>query len=239
MPEIKIKNLNFSYKKGKKVVMPVLKDVNVTFLNNKINLLIGPSGCGKTTLLKSILGLATYDGDIYFDDINVKNLSIQERNVAYVNQNITLFEHMTGFENIAFPLTLLHANGDEIRERVSEIAKMLGIEDVLSRVPSQLSIGQCQRVLIAKALIKRPLICVFDEPFSNLDKPIAESIIDELKHLFKQINTTVIFVSHDVRQGLRISDRVFVMNEGKFVDEGDPSEIALSENKITRGLFSL
>lgn len=239
MPEIKIENLNFSYGKKKKDFHLILNDINTVFLDNKINVILGPSGCGKTTLLKAILGLITFKGNVYFDGININALSIKERNVSYANQNITLFQHLSAFENIAFPLKVLHASSEEIRERVEEVAKMLHIEQCLSRRPNELSLGQCQRVLIAKALIKRPLVAVFDEPFSNLDEQVANEIILELKPLFQKFNTTVIFVSHDAKQAYKLADKMYVMNEGRIIDEGTPKEMLNTKVELTRELLSL
>ena len=184
MPEIKLENITFNYNKKRKD--KILDDVSIVFPNGKINVIVGPSGCGKTTLLKLILGLEKGQGNIYFDNIDITNLTIKERNVSYVNQDITLYKHLTAFENIAFPLKIINASSDEIRTRIKEVSELLHIEQCLSRLPKHLSIGQCQRVLIAKAIIKRPLAIIFDEPFSNLDEPIANQLIDELKIIFKK-----------------------------------------------------
>lgn len=239
MPEIKIENLSFSYNKKKNGGAPILSDLNVVFPSNEVSVIVGPSGCGKTTLLKTILGLEKYEGNIYFDDILINNLSIKDRGLAYVNQNITLFEHLTAFENIAFPLKLVHASADEIRTRIKEVAELLHIESCLSRLPRQLSLGQCQRVSIAKALIKRPLACVFDEPFSNLDEPIANELIIELRQIFKKMNTTVIFVSHSTSQSFRLADKLYVMDEGNFVASGTPDEVVKINNERVKEILQL
>ena len=236
MPSVKINNLNFYFKK-KKEKLQILKDFSADFEANKISVIIGNSGCGKTTLLRTILGLEKYEGTIFYDDINIDSLKVKDRNIAYVSQNITLFPYLTAFENIAFPLKLLHCDDDEIRSRVKDIAYSFGITQCMSRYPKQLSLGQCQRVLIAKALIKKPLLALFDEPFSNLDKPIADEIIDLLKSYCKENSLTAIFVSHDINQTFKLADKVFVMYDGKIIEQGKPEEIVKSKNPKVQELI--
>ena len=237
MPEIKLENITFNYNKKRKD--KILDDVSIVFPNGKINVIVGPSGCGKSTLLKLILGLEKGQGNIYFDNIDITNLTIKERNVSYVNQDITLYKHLTAFENIAFPLKIINASSDEIRTRIKEVSELLHIEQCLSRLPKHLSIGQCQRVLIAKAIIKRPLAIIFDEPFSNLDEPIANQLIDELKIIFKKMNTTVIFVSHNIIQSYRLADYLYIMDEGKIIEYGTPEEIIKKAGPRTKEILQL
>ena len=212
MPSLHLEHLSVSL--GKKNPKRIIHDLSATFLEGQINVIIGASGCGKTTMLRAILGLLPYEGAIYYDDIEISNIGMRERNMAYVNQDISLYPHMSAFNNIAFPLLAAGAPGEEIRERVYAIAEKLHISECLARKPRQLSLGQCQRVAIARALVKRASLYVFDEPFSNLDKALSEPLNAEMKTLFHEMGATVLFVSHDLKEAFQIADRVFMMEEG-------------------------
>ena len=236
MANIVINNLNVTLKQ-KAGTFHILKDLSVTFKDGKTSVIFGPSGCGKTTLLRAIIGLIDYQGEILFDDMDAKTISIQDKNVSYVSQNLSLFPGMSLFNNIAFPLKSMRISGDEIRRRVYEVAEMLHITPCLSRKPKQVSLGQCQRAAIARALIKRPNFFIFDEPFSALDNETSSMIIQDMKEIFKTFNSTVIFVSHDAREGLTLADEVFVMNEGTMIQNGKPDEIIYSSNPIVEALF--
>ncbi|MCC6041896.1 MAG: ABC transporter ATP-binding protein, partial [Desulfurococcaceae archaeon] len=182
--------------------------------------LLGPSGCGKTTTLRIIAGLEFPDeGDVLIDDKVVTNLHPKDRDVAMVFQNYALYPHMTVYENIAFPLEVrkkkLGLTNDEIRRRVIEVAKLLGIEDLLDRYPSQLSGGQQQRVALARAIIRKPKVWLLDEPLSNLDAKLRVLMRAELKKLQRQLGITTIYVTHDQVEAMSMSDRIAVMNKGR------------------------
>ncbi len=219
MPQVKLENINVSYthKKNKNFV---LKDLSVTFENNKINVILGESGCGKTTLLHLICGtLNAEQGSIYFDDLDITDFSIRNRNIALVNQNITLYPHLNVFKNIAFPLMHTNASGDEIKQRVYDVSKLLHIEHLLTRKPKQISLGQAQRVCIAKAIVKRPYVFLFDEPFSNLDEPLRIELRTELKKCLIDLNATSIFVTHSIKEAMTMGDYIYVMGDGQFVEK--------------------
>lgn len=237
MPKIRVKNVNVAFK-TKTETFEILKNVNVTFPNKKITAIIGKSGCGKTTLVKSILGLVQYEGDIFFDDANLRNFTVQERSVSYVGQNFSLFPNLTAFNNIALPLKALRISGEEVRRRVFEIGELLGIRDCLTRKPKDLSIGQCQRVAIGRALIKRPNAYLFDEPFSALDNETSMDIFEEMKDIFKVNEGTVLFVCHDIRTALLIADYFVVMDEGTVIESGNKEKMINSENPIVQGYFA-
>ena len=238
MPEVKISKLNVIYK-DKNGDTTVFKDFDVTFYDGKTNVIVGDSGAGKTTLLRCIIGLLPYEGDIYFDGTNLKPFTIQERNVSYVSQNFSLYPNLSALNNIAMPLKNLRISGDEIRNRVYDVAELLGIKECLSRKPHQLSLGQCQRIAIARALIKRPNVIIFDEPFSSLDQKTASQLIKDLKEIFTKTNLTAIVVSHNAQQSLALADYIFVIKDGKLIESGEPQAVYNSSNSDVHQLFTL
>jgi len=192
--------------------------------------LLGPSGCGKTTTLRLIAGLEFPDeGEILIDDVVVNDLHPKDRDIAMVFQNYALYPHMTVFENIAFPLETrrkkLGLSKDDIRKRVVEIARFLGIEDLLDRYPYQLSGGQQQRVALARALVRKPKVWLLDEPLSNLDAKMRIMMRSELKKLQKTLGITAVYVTHDQVEAMGMSDRIAVMNKGKVLQVGTPDEL--------------
>jgi len=237
MPEIKINNLKVTYKNKKEEVV-ALDNLNVTFEDGKFNAIVGFSGCGKSTLLRAVAGLLEYEGEILFDGINCDTLAINERNIAFVSQKYILYPHMTVFDNIAFPLKMIKASREEIIERVYEIADKLEIKYLLSRKPRQLSGGQQQRVAIARALVRRPKICLFDEPLSNLDNTIRQ----EIRHLIKKVvasqDITVLYVTHDFKEAMALSDVIYVINNGKIEVSGAPREVYDLDNETVKALRS-
>lgn len=231
MPEITIEKLAIGYIE-KKFENVVLENFSATFDNGKFNVILGESGCGKTTLLKTIIGFYDYEGTIYFDGADVKNIKVQDRNLAYVDQKYALYPHLTVFDNIAFPLKLMHAGRDEIIERVTSLAKRLGIEATLTRKPKVLSGGQLQRVAIARALIKRPNLLLLDEPLSNLDPVVAADIRKLLKELAIELGITVIYVTHSFENALSVGDKIFIIRDGKAKFAGTPEELLESKDKL-------
>ena len=192
--------------------------------------LLGPSGCGKTTTLRLIAGLEFPDeGFIYIDDRVVNDVHPKDRDIAMVFQNYALYPHMTVFENIAFPLEsrrkALNLSKDEIKKRVLETARFLGIEELLDRYPSQLSGGQQQRVALARALVRKPKVWLLDEPLSNLDAKLRVLMRGELKRLQKQLGITTIYVTHDQVEAMGMADRIAVMNKGRVAQVGTPDEL--------------
>ena len=237
MPNIELKNVTVSYI-NRKTTNTVINDLSVLFHSDKINVIIGESGCGKTTLLRAIAGLVPLDnGDILFDDAVVTYFHPQERNISYVTQDLVLFPKMNVFHNIAFPLEVQNVPVDEIRQRVNEVAETFNISNLLTRKIKELSIGQAQRVLLAKAMIKKPSLYLFDEPFSNLDKPLSHSLTIELKKRFSQNSDTVIFVSHDIHDALAIADYIYIMEEGKIIKSGEPKQLLKSKNERVKAYF--
>ena len=224
MSEIVINNLTVTYKSKKREVVAVDK-LNATFLDGQINVIVGPSGCGKSTLLRTILGLNMYDGDITLDGVDILYYSTAERNFAYVSQEIVLQPHMTVFDNIAYPLKIRGMEKAEIIEKVNAIAKDLNIEECLTRRPKQISLGQAQRTAIARALVKNASFYFFDEPFSNLDSRTRDDGKRLLLSTMKKYHSSVVYVTHSIQEATALADKIFVMNEGKFIFEGTAEEL--------------
>ena len=238
MAKISLNHLKLSYRKNKKEFTTVSDDLNIVFNDAKVSVIIGPSGCGKTTVLRAIAGILNPEsGRIMFDDIDVTDYDPNSRNISYVSQSIGLYPNLTVFNNIAFPLQVSHTPAEEIRERVREVSELLKIEYLLARKPKELSIGQAQRVAIARAIVKRSIVYLFDEPFSNLDKKLSRELIVELKELFVKIRATVVFVSHDTNEGFSIADEIFVMDDGKIIEHGNPIDVLHSSNEKVKRLI--
>ena len=229
MPEVKIENLSVIYIGSKKNLITALSNFSCEFLSNKINVIVGESGCGKTTLLRAICQQFEYDGDIYFDDKNVDQIPLKERNIAYVDQNLFLFSHMIVYDLLAYPLKQLKLKSDAIDYKVKEMANILGLNQLLTRKPNQLSIGERQKVALGKALIKDPTVCLLDEPFSNLSEQDKDDIIPFFIKSIKEKGTTVILVSHDYTEALRLADMIYVLENSKITFKGTKEE--LYENK--------
>jgi len=203
-----------------------LKEVTLEFEDGSFSALLGPSGSGKTTLLYLIAGIyKPSTGRIYFDDRDVTMLPPNKRNVGLVFQNYALYPHMTVYENIAFPLRLRKLPKRVIDEKVREVAKMLHIDSLLDRYPSQLSGGQQQRVAMARALVKEPDVLLLDEPLSNLDALLRVKIRAELKRLQRDIGITTIYVTHDQSEALALADKIVVIDSGVVQQVGTPEEV--------------
>ena len=232
MSKIIIKDLIVDYpgKKKKDPHIVVLDHLSATFEDGSFNVIIGESGCGKTTLLKTIIGLLPYDGDINVDGNDFDLYTIPERNLAYVSQEFALYPHLTIFDNIAFPLKLNGASREEIIKTVNNIALELDLTHCLTRKPRHLSGGQQQRVALARAMVKSPSIYLFDEPLSNVDPLFRTEERHYIKKTIKKYGATAIYVTHDLQEAWSIADKIFVMDKGKIVLEGTPEEILSSDN---------
>lgn len=200
----------------------------VTFAVAEKELLVfvGPSGCGKTTTLRLIAGLETPDeGNLSLDGIVANALPPKDRDVAMVFQRDALFPHLTAFENLAFGLKLRGGSREEIQQRVSAMATLLGITDCLARKPGELSGGQRQRIALGRALVRQPKVLLLDEPFANLDAPLRRELRRELLRLHREQNLTTILVTHDQAEALALGQRVAVMNDGMIEQFGTPAEL--------------
>lgn len=192
--------------------------------------LLGPSGCGKSTTLNMICGLLKpTEGKIYFGDDDVTNLPPQNRGVGMVFQNYALYPHLTVLQNIMFPLENLKGSEKLSKEamiqKANEVAKLVQIEQLLDRKPSQLSGGQQQRVAIARALVKMPKVLLLDEPLSNLDARLRLQTREEIRRIQKETQITTVFVTHDQEEAMSISDMIIVMKEGVLQQMGKPQDV--------------
>lgn len=203
-----------------------LKDVSLDVNEGELVTLLGPSGCGKTTLLRIIAGLyKPTSGMILFDEEDVTDKPPWERNVGLVFQDYALWPHMTVFDNIAYGLKRRGLPKIEIRERVNNVASLLGLSGLLERYPHQLSGGQQQRVALARALVINPSVLLLDEPLSNLDAKIRVTVRTEIRKLQKKLKITTIYVTHDQEEALVLSDRIAVMRMGEVEQVGTPFDV--------------
>lgn len=192
--------------------------------------LLGPSGCGKSTALNLISGLLSpTEGKIYFGDDDVTNLPPEHRGVGLVFQSYALYPHLTVRKNIMFPLENLKRDSrltkEQMEERVLSVARLVQLDGLLDRKPSELSGGQQQRVAIARALVKMPKVLLLDEPLSNLDARLRLQTREEIRRIQKKTGITTIFVTHDQDEAMSISDRIVVMKDGKVHQIGKPQEV--------------
>lgn len=207
----------------------VLKDFEMDIQQGEFISVIGGSGSGKTTVLKLINGLLKPDsGSIYINEEDIKGLdqNVLRRKIGYVIQNIGLFPHMTIEENIGYVLMIQKRDSKEIQERVHQLMHMMDLdEDLLKRYPDQLSGGQKQRVGIARALAANPDLLLMDEPFGAVDEITRHSLQDELIRLHKKLGITIFFITHDIREALRLGDRIMVMKDGEVEQFANREEL--------------
>jgi multiple sugar transport system ATP-binding protein len=193
-----------------------VRDVNLRIADGEFVVLVGPSGCGKSTTLRMIAGLEEItDGLVHIGDRVVNNVHPKDRDIAMVFQNYALYPHMSVFKNMAFGLTLRRMPRDEIRRRVDQAARILGISELLMRKPKQLSGGQRQRVALGRAIVRDPAVFLFDEPLSNLDAKLRVTTRTEIKALHKRLQTTTVYVTHDQEEAMTLGDRIVVMSAGR------------------------
>jgi sulfate/thiosulfate transport system ATP-binding protein len=203
-----------------------LDKVSLEVPNGSLLALLGPSGSGKTTLLRIIAGLEVADeGTVLHSEEDITNYTPRDRKVGFVFQHYALFRHMSIEDNIGFALRVRGLGKPEIRERVQELLKLIRLEGLGSRYPSQLSGGQRQRVALARALAAQPKVLLLDEPFGALDAKVRQELRLWLRKLHEDIHVTSIFVTHDQEEALEVSDRVVVMNHGKIEQIGTPQEV--------------
>ena len=188
--------------------------------------LLGPSGCGKTTLLRMLAGLEDpTEGDILVKGKRINDTPIHKRNLGMIFQNYALFPHKTILDNVAFGLKYRGVSKEEMREKVLNALEMVRLPGVEDRMPSQLSGGQQQRIALARAIVIEPDVLLMDEPLSALDENLREDMRREIDNLQQNLGVTTIFVTHDQREALSMSDKVVVMKDGILQQEGNPEEV--------------
>ena len=221
MAKLKVLNIKKSFNKES-----VLKDISFVSEENEFITILGPSGCGKTTLLRIIAGLETVDyGELLIDEKSIIDKEAKDRDIAMVFQTYALYPQKNVYNNLAFPLKIKKENKETIDKKIKEIAKILEIENILYRKPETLSGGQKQRVAIGKAMIRKPKVFLFDEPFSNLDAVLREKMKLEMKKLHKQVKSVFLYVTHDQNEAMSLGNRIIVMKDGVIQQIGTPSEI--------------
>ena len=232
MPCVEVKNLSFSYPvKGKADDIKVFEGLDITFENEKFNILLGESGSGKSTLLNILAGVQLqYDGTVLFDGVDAVELSIRRRNMSYMAQKYQIYDKMSVFENIAFPLQFGDYPPEEILVRVRNISKRLGISHCLSRKPKDLSLGQQQRMMLAKVLVKDPTLILLDEDLTANDPIVKEELFDLIKEAKEELNATVIYVTHDYKEAIKYGEMLYVIEDSKVVASGTPYELRDSKN---------
>ncbi|MCU1722165.1 MULTISPECIES: ABC transporter ATP-binding protein [unclassified Pseudomonas] len=217
MSFVSIQNLEKTYAGS-----PVFKDINFEIQRGEFITLLGPSGCGKSTLLRCIAGLTPVDsGKILLDGHDLVPQSPQKRGIGMVFQSYALFPNMTVAQNVAFGLRMQKVKGDDSKTRVQEALRMVELQDFAGRYPHQLSGGQCQRVALARSLVTRPRLLLLDEPLSALDARIRKHLREQIRQIQRELGLTTVFVTHDQEEALTLSDRIFLMNQGKIVQSGD------------------
>lgn len=218
---LQLKNINKYFGKNH-----VIKNVNLNFEKGHFITFLGPSGCGKTTLLRMIAGFYEPDeGEILLNGKNIEKVPPYDRNTAMVFQEYALFPHMNVFDNVSYGLRVKKKSKDEIEKRVKQALVLMQLEGMEKRFPNQMSGGQQQRVAVARALVMNPEVLLLDEPLSNLDAKLRESVRVELRQIQQKMGLSTIYVTHDQSEALSMSDAIVVLKDGIVHQVGTPQEI--------------
>ncbi len=229
MGYIEIEKVSKWYKKDHLII----KDLSLSVDKGEFLVIVGPSGCGKSTLLRMIAGLEEINsGVIKIGDKVVNDLSPADRDIAMVFQNYALYPHMNVYKNLSYGLKNRKVPKDIIEKKVKEISKLLQIEELLERKPSELSGGQRQRVAMGRAIIREPKAFLFDEPLSNLDAKLRHQMRVEIRKLHDKLGITSIYVTHDQVEAMTLADRIVILNNGKVEQVGTPYDIYKNPKSI-------
>lgn len=200
-----------------------VRDFTLGIEHGEFTVILGPSGCGKSTTLRMVAGLEEVTrGEIFIGDRLVNDVPPKDRNIAMVFQNYALYPHMSVYENLSFGLRLRKYPKEEIDKRVNEAAEILGIKHLLNRRPRELSGGEKQRVAVGRAIVRKPLVFLFDEPLSNLDAKLRVQMRTELNKLHKRLQATMIYVTHDQIEAMTLGEKIVVMKDGEIQQIADP-----------------
>lgn len=231
---VELKNINKNFGSYK-----ASDNVSFGIEEGKLIGLLGPSGSGKTTILRMIAGLETPDsGEIIINGKVVNDVPASERGIGFVFQNYALFRYMTVYDNIAFGLKVQKKDKEFIKERVSELVKLIGLEGLEKRYPSQLSGGQRQRVAFARALAPNPKLLLLDEPFAAIDAKVRQELRSWLKDMISKLGVTSIFVTHDQDEAIEVADEIIITNKGRIEQIGTPAEVySKPETAFTASFF--
>jgi multiple sugar transport system ATP-binding protein len=224
MGDVKLENIVKQYED-----VTAVDDMNLHIEDGEFVCLVGPSGCGKSTTMEMVAGLTIpTSGQVYIGGREVTNLPPKDRGIAMVFQNIALFPHMDVYDNISFGLRLRNYDKEEIDRRVERASDIVQLEGMLDRMPDEMSGGQRQRVAIARAIVRNPDVFLMDEPLANLDAKLRVHMRTELQRLHKELETTIIYVTHDQAEAMTMSDRIAVLNEGRL-QQIDPPLVCYNE----------
>ena len=222
MATLKFNNICKVY--GKDTV--AVKDFNLEVKDHEFIVFVGPSGCGKSTTLRMLAGLEEISsGELYIDDVLINDVQPKKRDIAMVFQSYALYPHMTVYENMAFALKIRKIPKAEIDERVKEVASILGLTEYLNRKPKALSGGQCQRVALGRAIVRRPKVFLMDEPLSNLDAKLRVTMREEIIRIHEKVGATTIYVTHDQTEAMTMASRIVIMKTGIVQQIGTPKEV--------------
>ena len=203
-----------------------VNDINLHIAEGEFVVLLGPSGCGKTTTMRLVAGLEEITaGEIKIGDQVVNEIDPRKRDVSMVFQNYSLFPHMSVRNNIAYPLKMKKIPSKEQEKKISDVSKLVELQDLLERKPAELSGGQRQRVALARAIVRQPRVFLMDEPLSNLDAILRVTMRSELKNLHHRLGVTTIYVTHDQVEAMTLASRIAVMNDGKLLQYDTPQII--------------
>ncbi|NUM70804.1 MAG: sn-glycerol-3-phosphate ABC transporter ATP-binding protein UgpC [Ignavibacteriaceae bacterium] len=235
MAEVQLKNVYKKYEDGHTAV----SGANIEISDKEFVVLVGPSGCGKTTTLRMIAGLEDITGgELLIDKKLCNNVEPKDRDIAMVFQNYALYPHMSVYENMAFGLKLRKMDKKEIDSRVKEAARILDLEQYLSKKPAALSGGQRQRVAVGRAIVRKPKVFLFDEPLSNLDAKLRVQMRTEISRLHKELNATTIYVTHDQTEAMTMGDKIVVMSKGVIQQTDTPLNLYNNPvNKFVAGFI--
>ena len=205
---------------------PTVRGIDLTIADKEFLVLVGPSGCGKSTVLRMIAGLEDItDGEMLIGDRRVNDLLPKDRNIAMVFQNYALFPHLSVRDNIIFGMKVRGAAKAEMEAAVEMASSILGLDELLERKPGELSGGQRQRVAVGRAIVRKPVVFLFDEPLSNLDAKLRAQMRAEIIKLHRQLETTMVYVTHDQIEAMTMSDRIVVFSDGHIQQLGTPKEL--------------
>lgn len=224
MAKIELQHVTKVYENG----LEAVKDFQLTVEDKEFVIFVGPSGCGKSTTLRMIAGLEEItSGDLLIDGKRMNDVPASERDIAMVFQNYALYPHMTVRKNIAYSMHIRHEKKEVIDQKVQEVAKILGLEELLDRKPGQLSGGQKQRVAMGRAIVRNPKVFLMDEPLSNLDAKLRGQMRVEIASLYHKLNSTFIYVTHDQTEAMTLGTRIVVMRDGQIQQVDTPQRLFL------------
>ena len=235
MSSLKLRSVRKSYGS-----VEVIKGVDLDIASKEFVVFVGPSGCGKSTLLRMIAGLEPItEGDLEIGGQRMNDVDPSKRGIAMVFQSYALYPHMTVRENMGFALKFAGVSKEQIARQVNDAARILALEPLLDRLPKQLSGGQRQRVAIGRAIVRNPQVFLFDEPLSNLDAELRVHMRIEIARLHKELQTTIIYVTHDQVEAMTLADTIVVLRDGVIEQVGSPLDLRRARQPVRGRLHRL